>query len=281
MVFYDSENDFDDTGSGGSFLVSIDTDKLRDFQQLKKQSTLSNDTRQPRPGDELFVLGSNESILVGTITSVAQPNGTGDATTVALALIRRADSILKSIQEQDLDMPRWWEKPGDEGDGDGNDVSSLISRDKGSSGIMAPPPLDPLVNLEVTIGGTYSIGRLQSVPSRRYSNAEQRGVASLLDYEGRGQVVSISDENTFTEPEITVVNDGKDESRRRIIDVSIGEDDPFLTNIAEAEKEAAEAAERAEKAAAEAKRKAEKIEILKAKAEAAMAARKRKKRPVE
>ena len=258
--------------------MSIDTDKLRAFQQIKKQSTLSNDTRQPRPGDELFVLGSNESILVGTITSVAQPNGTGEATTVALALIRRADSILKSIQEQNLDMPRWWERPGDEGDDNDDDVSkSGISRDKGSSGIMLPPPLDPLVNLEVTIGGTYTIGRLQSVPSRRYSNNGPSTMASLLDYEGRGQVVYTSDEDTFIQPEITVINDGKDESRRRVIDVSIGEDDPFLTNIAEAEKEAAEAAKKAEEAAAEAKRKAEKIEMLKAKAEAAIAARKKRK----
>jgi hypothetical protein len=74
VVFYDSENDFDDNGDGGSFLMSIDNDKLREFQQLKKQSTVVNDTRQPKPGDSLYVLGSNESIFVGTITSVAQPN---------------------------------------------------------------------------------------------------------------------------------------------------------------------------------------------------------------
>lgn len=288
VVFYDSENDFDDDGGGGSFLMSIDNDKLREFQQLKKQSTVVNDTRQPKPGDSLYVLGSNESIFVGTITSVAEPNGTGDAKTVALALIRRADSILKSIKDQDLEMPKWWDTP----DNDDDDTSSgpygaKLSSDKGTSGIMNPPPLDPLVNLEVTIKGTYTIGRLQSLPSRRYQNAG--GVATILDYEGRGEVVATSpDNNAFTEPEITVINDGTDESQRRVIDVTIGQDDPIikeiagddesiLNDIAEAEREAAEAAAQAKKAAAEAKRKAEKMEMLKAKAEAAMAVRRRKK----
>ncbi|KAL3799505.1 hypothetical protein ACHAWO_002399 [Cyclotella atomus] len=288
VVFYDSENDFDDDGGGGSFLMSIDNDKLREFQQLKKQSTVVNDTRQPKPGDSLYVLGSNESIFVGTITSVAEPNGTGDAKTVALALIRRADSILKSIKDQDLEMPKWWDTP----DNDDDDTSSgpygaKLSSDKGTSGIMNPPPLDPLVNLEVTIKGTYTIGRLQSLPSRRYQNAG--GVATILDYEGRGEVVATSpDNNAFTEPEITVINDGTDESQRRVIDVTIGQDDPIikeiagddesiLNDIAEAEREAAEAAAQAKKAAAEAKRKAEKMEMLKAKAEAAMAARRKKK----
>jgi hypothetical protein len=289
VVFYDSENDFDDNGDGGSFLMSIDNDKLREFQQLKKQSTVVNDTRQPKPGDSLYVLGSNESIFVGTITSVAQPNGTGDATTVALALIRRADSILKNIKDQNLEMPKWWDTP----DKDDDDITSgpngaNISRDKGTSGIMNPPPLDPLVNLEVTISGTYTIGRLQSVPSRRYQSTKTGGVASILDYEGRGEVVATSDDNAFTEPEINVINDGKDESQRRVIDVKIGKDDPIineiaaaeesiLNDIAEAEREAAEAAAQAEKAAAEARRKAEKMVMLKAKAEAAMAARRKKK----
>lgn len=275
VVFYDCENDFDGS-DGGSFLMSIDNKKLREFQQLKKTSTISNDTRQPRPGDQLYALGSNQSILVGKITSVAQPNGTGSATTVALALIRRADSILKSIKEQNLEMPRWWETPGDEEDEKNGSVpyGATISRDGSASGIINPPPLDPLVNLEVTIAGTYTIGRLQAVPSRRHQRNDG-DVAGILDYEGSGQVVPTSND-AFIQPEITVVNDGKDEEQRRVIDVTIGEDDPFLDDIAEAEKEAEEAAANAEKAAEEAKRKAKKMELLKAKAEAAMAARREK-----
>ena len=276
IVFYDAENTFDDDGIDGSFLMSINTDEIREFQQRKKLSTSSNDTRQPRPSDSLFVLGSNESILVGTITSVAEPNGTGDSTTVALALVKRADSILKSIKEQGLEMPKWWENPNLIEDDSIDMYGARLSRDDGTSGLMNPPPLDPLVNLEVTIGGTYTVGRLQSIPSRRYQNNEG-DVASLLDYEGRGEVVATSPgEITYTEPEIKIVKDGSDE-KQRVIDVTLGEDDPILSDIAEAEKEAEEAAIQAEKAAAEARRKAEKIEMLKAKAEAAMAARRKKK----
>lgn len=265
--------------------MSIDNDKLREFELRKKLSTVTNDTRQPRPGDSLYVLGSNESILVGTITSVAKPNGTGDGTTVALALIRRADSIIKGIKEQNLEMPRWWETPGkDEDDVDEKTgmYGAKLSRGSGISGIMNPPPLDPLVNLEVTIGGTYTLGRLQSVPKRRFQSAGKGDVATLLDYERRGEVVPTSNEPAFREPEIKVVKRPKEDDddtgvNQRVIDVTIGEDDPFMSDLAKAEEEAKEAAAQAEKAAAEAKRKAEKMEMLKAKAEAAMAARRKNK----
>ncbi|KAL3777224.1 hypothetical protein HJC23_007124 [Cyclotella cryptica] len=281
VVFYDSENDFDDDGGNDSFLMSIDTNKLREFQELKKQSTMSNDTRQPRPGDVLFVLGSNESIKVGTITSVAEPNGTGEAITVALALVRRPGSILDAIKDNDLDLPRWWENVDNDdsvGDGSAGNYGAKISRDKGTSGIMNPPPLDPLHNLEVTVGGTYTMGRLRSVPSRRYEYTNKGDVASLLDYERRGQVVKTFADSGVREPEIKVVSDKVGRDQNNIIDVTIDEQDDEIDNaLAEAEKEAAEAAAQAEKAAAEAKRKAEKMEMLKARAEAAMAARRKKK----
>ncbi|KAL7549669.1 hypothetical protein ACHAWF_016966 [Thalassiosira exigua] len=68
-VFYDSENDFGG-GADGLGMVSIDTDELREFHQMKKQTSLPNETRQPLPGDSIFVLGSNESIQVGTISEL-------------------------------------------------------------------------------------------------------------------------------------------------------------------------------------------------------------------
>ncbi|KAL7483414.1 hypothetical protein ACHAW6_009061 [Cyclotella cf. meneghiniana] len=282
VVFYDTENDFDDDGGNDSFLMSVDTNELRAFQQLKKQSTISNNTRQPRPGDELFVLGSNESIKVGTITSVAEPNGTGEAITVGLALVRRPGSILDAIKDNDLELPRWWENfdknDSVEDDGSAGNYGAKISRDKGTSGLMNPPPLDPLHNLEVTVGGTYTMGRLRSVPSRRYEYVNKGDVASLLDYERRGQVVKTFADSGVREPEIKVVNDKAGRDQNSIIDVTINEEDDQIDNaLAEAEKEAAEAAAQAEKAAAEAKRKAEKMEMLKARAEAAMAARRQKK----
>lgn len=268
-IFYDSENDFngdDDDDVGGYGLLSIDNKELLDFQKLKKQpGSISNDTRQPRSGDNIYVLGSNESIQVGRITSVAQPNGTGDAKTIALALAKRPDSILKSIKEQGLDLPRYWEDFEEENDWDESDSMKNVSNENGGSGIMQPPPLDPLHNLEIVIEGSYTVGRLVSVPSRRYASKSSgnSGTSSLLDYENRGEVV--------------------DAGAPAYVKYEFQEDmDEETTNdmdelLAKAEEEAAKAAAEAEAAAAEAKRKEEKMKLLKAKAEAAMAARRKKK----
>ena len=67
-IFYDSENDFNgDTAGFG--LLSTDNDELMDFQRMKKKAAkLTNGTRQPRPGDDIYVLGSNDSIQVGKIS---------------------------------------------------------------------------------------------------------------------------------------------------------------------------------------------------------------------
>jgi hypothetical protein len=54
--------------------------------------------KDPRPGDKLLVLGSNEEIQVGVITSIAEPQSTGELTIVGLGLIRRPDSILKQMK---------------------------------------------------------------------------------------------------------------------------------------------------------------------------------------
>jgi len=293
VVFRDSENDFD--GDGGFGIISIDNDEIREFQQLKKQANqLPNDTRQPQIGDELYVLGSNKRIKVGTITSVAQPNGTGEAKTIALALVRRPGPILDGIKDMDLELPRWWEDVDD--DDDYNDESEVgIAKEKGDSGIMKPPPLDPLHNLEVTIGDTYTVGRLQSVPSRRYGYASKGDNRSTLyNYEQRGEVVADSNKGPghfryeFKGDSSDGVIDAtiQPETNQRecveddidIMDVD-DDDDNTLTDelLAEAEEEAAKAALEAERAAAEAKRKTEKMEQLKARAEAAKAARKKKK----
>ena len=54
-------------------------------------------------------------------------------------------------------------------------------------------------HLEVVIGGSYTVGRLVSVPGRRYDGGKSsRGsgaVAPLLDYETRGEVVSGGDDD--------------------------------------------------------------------------------------
>jgi len=284
-VFYDSENDFDGEGGGFGLINTIDNEELMDFQRLKKQADpIDNDTRHPRPGDSIYVLGSNESIQVGKITSVAEPNGTGDAKTVALALVKRPGSILKAIKEQGLDLPRWWEdaEDGDEEDMDTRNIAKNIASEKGGSGMMQPPPLDALYNLEVVVGGTYTVGRLISVPSRRYNKKSSGSgdVATLLDYEQRGQVVDDNNEGPayFKYASQDEEVQGADAIDTASLQVEEGDDDEEMDELlAKAEEEAAKAAAAAEAAAADAKRKEEKMKLLKAKAEAAMAARRKKK----
>ena len=275
-VFHDLENDFDDDGSIGGFglLNSIDNNELLEFQKLKKDADpISNDTRQPRAGDNIYVLGSNESIQVGKITSCAQPNGTGDTKTISLALVKRPGSILKAIKELDLELPRWWEdvenSSDDENEGN-NEGLDGIANEKDGSGMIQPPPLDPLHNLEVVIEGSYTIGRLVSIPSRRYKKKSE--VASLLDFEQRGEVVDSGGPAYLaynSSKESQIVGEGEEDSdSNQIVDEM----------LVKAEEEAAKAKAEAEAAAAEAKRKEEKMRLLQEKAAAAMAARRRKKR---
>ncbi len=292
VVFYDSENEFDDDFGGAFSLINtVNNEALRSFQQMQKEADpLANDTRQPRAGDKLFALGSSEKIQVGTITSVAEPNGTGDRTTIALAMVRRPGPILNAIKDAGLDLPRWWEEDAEDDNMGGSDPRN-IAKETNDSGIMMPPPLDALVNLEVVLEGTYTVGRLKSIPSRRMkSSTKNKDVASLLDYEARGEIVDARDDGPalfkyqFADAEIKTTSEMAEDQMSPSLtyndnDIEEGDDeeddDEIITDeqIAQAEKEAAEA----EAAAAQAKRKAEKMAQLKARAEAAMAARRKKK----
>jgi hypothetical protein len=223
---------------------------------------------------------------------VAEPNGNGDAKTIALALARRPGPILSAIRERGLELPRWWEDVADddrrEEDFDDADDdrgaaarSGGIANERGGSGIMRPPPLDPLHNLEVVIGGSYTVGRLVSVPGRRYDGGKSsRGsgaVAPLLDYETRGEVVAGGDGDgpagyfryDFRDGEIPVEGAATGDpstvgsvprTAARDVDGDGGEVDELL---AEAERDFAKAAAQAEVAAAEAKRKEEKMKMCK------------------
>lgn len=154
------------------------------------------------------------------------------------------------------------------------------------SGMMMPPPLDALVNLEVVLEGTYTVGRLKSIPSRRMKSSSSSDIAALLDYEQRGEVVDPRDGPGVFKYEFdaetessTMMNKDQSSAPVTVTDIDIDEgcedDEDIITEeqILEAEKEAAAA----EAAAIEAKRKAEKMAQLKARAEAAMAARRKKK----
>jgi len=207
----------------------------------KKRDRNINRTRIPVPGDQLFVLGSNETIAVGQITSVAEPAGTGEPETLALALVRRADSIRKQMQTMDLQMPS---PPS---------AAAVAKESDDGSGIIAPPPLDPLDGLEVIVGGTYTVGRLRMVPSRRkepnaFGGVVPEFVKNLPGEEMQNDIIDVSSRPI------------KDDSQQKLQE----------EKLAKSKSEAAAAA-------AEAKRKAEKMEELRKRAEEAMARRKNKK----
>jgi len=267
-------------------VVFEDDFNIYDHQSEGDRSKFENLTRVPKPGDSLYVLGSNEEIAVGTLRSIAEPAGTGEPVTFALALVRRADSIMKRMKDMELQVPTPAITAPD---------FSGLADDSMSSGIIQPPPLDPLDGLEVIIGGTFTVGRLQMVPSRRMRPGRNMFVDDVPDY-----VSSMQDDDSDNDGGggggfIDVTRIPMTDGGSSLIDASIAaeaaeqaaqengatmEDDFEDKDDAELEKamkEVAKAQEEAEVAASEAKRKAEKMELLRKRAEEAIAKRKQKK----
>ena len=244
---------------------------------------LDNDTKVPQPGNNLYVLGSNQSINVGTLTSVAIPGSTGEPNTVALGLMRRADSILKQIQDQGLEDPR---------------VSSLIEED----GMILPPPRDPLDGLEVIVEDSFAVGTLKCVPMRKFgpNNVKNMFVEQVPDdlMDDIHSNGPWSDDNTATfsngQPvEVTRVPYTAVESTLDVVEDAGGQE-TNLSTIPETPKSATDleddesiaeelrkAEEEAAAAAAEAERKAEKMKLLQQRAQEALARRKAKKKSDE
>lgn len=153
VVFPEEDNFFDD---------QFDEEEYSNHSQR-----LSNKTKSPKPGVDLFVLGSNEQIKVGTLTSVAEKEGTSLSETVALALVRRSDPILKSMDDLGLEVnirDNTFEE-----DSFWSEGYPSLSDD---SGIINPIPLDPLDGLEVVIGDSFTQGYLRAVPSIRLRNGQ-------------------------------------------------------------------------------------------------------------
>jgi hypothetical protein len=214
-------------------------------QSRGDKSNVENLTTLPQPGQNIFALGSNEQLLVGTLTSVGEAGGTGNPTTVALALVKRADSLQKQMKELDLEIPR--------------DAKTFLDSDVASgSGMVQPPPMDPLDGLEVVVEGTFTVGILRSVPSRRLRRNSNMFDDSI-------KVEGLPDMDLRLEANTAIGTSSSD-----------GDLDDQAT-LEQIQAEAAKAAAEAEAAAAEAKRKAEKMEMLKKRAEEAMAKRKQKK----
>lgn len=177
------------------------------------------------------------------------------------------------MKEQRLDLPKWWDDFDDDLDGE-SQKDNRIASEKEGSGIMKPPPLDPLHNLEIVVGGTYTFGRLASLPSRRYYNTNPRGgggVATLLDYESRGDVVEGEGAayfgTEFQDVDVQYANtaNASSTSLPKIADEAVesNDDGPMRDLLAKAEEDYAKAAADAEAAAAEAKRKEEKMKLCK------------------
>ena len=147
VVFADENNIYDYQSEG-------------EFVGNKQDNVEDNLTRTPAAGDQLFVLGSYEEISVGTITSVAEPSSTGEQTTIALALVRRADSIRRKMAARNIDMPK---------------------RSLGEHGEVLPPPLDTLDGVEVIIGGTFTVGCLKMLPGRSQKRLFVDDVPDFVD----------------------------------------------------------------------------------------------------
>ncbi|KAG7348044.1 hypothetical protein IV203_016749 [Nitzschia inconspicua] len=226
-------------------VVFHDDFNLYETQSRGDQSTVDNLTFLPRPGQKLFALGSNEQLMVGMLTSVGEAGGTGNRNTVALALIKRADSIQKQMKELDLSIERT-----------DNEAEVTLS-----SGMIQPPPLDPLDGLEVIVEGTFTVGVLKSIPSRRLKrNANMFDDSIVVDGVGY-QASPIASRSVMNDNSAAVQINGGGAN--------------FISEE-ESQKEIEKAEAEAKAAAAEAKRKAEKLEMLKRRAEEAMAKRKQK-----
>lgn len=201
-----------------------------------------NPMRLPSIGDDLFVLGSNEKIHVGTITSLAEPGSTGSTETVSLALIGRADSITKQMQSMNIEFAH---------------DSTMADNDNVKGPIYLPAP-DPLDGLEVIVGGSYTVGKLRSIPTRRL----REGQLYFATDEDNARLISEHQSAMHT----SLTGSTDDDSKAQEAPV-VDESDAIID----------EALADAAKALADKARKSEKMEQLRIKAKAALARRKQKK----
>ena len=239
VVFEDEYNNFDDDPYG----YDDEDDNL---------------TTYPKAGKPLYALGSSEQIPVGKITSIeSESGGTGKNQIMGLALIRRADSILSKLNEYDIEIPR----------GPMDDLIDITE----SSGMVQPPPLDPLEGLEVIIGGTYTVGKLQVVPYRRQQAGGMPASTITNMFDEDVVVVDMPEISITTTPQ--PIPDSDNETTNAV-EASISETKEHTIKASAA----VEPEDEAKEAEEEAKRKAEKMKMLRKRAEEAIQARRKKKK---
>ena len=254
-----------------------DDDNMYEHQSKGSKSAAENLTKLPKAGDKIYVLGSNEQIQVGAITSVAEPYSTGDTTIVALALVRRADSILKQMKAMDLQITR----------GIANKLSPMTSLTdtaesaSASSGILPPPPIDSLDGLEIIVGGTFTVGMLRGVPKRKLPRGKNMYVDQEQDFLAEEDMV----DQGFIDIDFSGMSpseflDGEAAQLERLAENKDTYDGGHGVEQREpAELDATEKEDPDDEG--EAKRKAAKMEVLKQRAEEAMTRRREKKREAE
>eukprot|EP00978_Attheya_sp_CCMP212_P028991 scaffold101392_cov52-Attheya_sp.AAC.2 len=140
------------------------------------------------------------------------------------------------------------------------------------SGILDPPLIDPLDGLEVIIKGSYTMGTLRIIPSRRWTRGQ-----NMFDQTIQSSNINLNDDyddNGSTIGFIDVMSEQaspSDSTTNSMNNNDVDEEE----ELKKAQEEAAQAAMAAEAAAANAQRKADKMELLKKRAAEAMARRKK------
>lgn len=236
-------------------VIFPEEDNFFDYQQDEEQYSnhpqrLSNKTKQPKAGMDLYVLGSNEEIKVGTLTSVAEKDGTSNSETVALALIRRSDSILKKMEQMGIEKSSFGEMM-DEDPFWTEGYASLAD----GSGMIQPPSLDKLDGLEVVLSNSFTQGYLRPLPGRRLKDNMFETDAWKIPEDIQNEPSSVMG---FI-PQDTELNFEKKPS---------WDEDEKTTESIATQKE--EQDSKAKELDLEAKRKEEKMEMLKKRAEEAM-----------
>jgi len=292
VIFRDDDNPYNDMDNDDDDDDDDDYTHNSPKRDDEEEPLFSNKTFRPTIGDELFVLGSNEQIRVGTLTSVAEPGGTSTAETVALALVKRETSILKKMKGMDLEIGYGLDGGGDDDflfDDDDDGGSSLGGSSMGS-GLIQPPPIDPLDGLEVVIGGSFTQGILRVVASRRLRDGLNLFDTMGFIPQGTGLDADAIDRGAAVAENGIVEVEGQDKVNERdalLKDVNINDkaavtgNDDDNNNGSDSLEDLQEQVKAATQAAAEAQRKAEKLAALQQRTEEAIAARKRKKEEIQ
>lgn len=257
---------------------------------------MSNKTNKPIVGADLYVLGSDKKIKVGTLTSVAEQGGTSSSETVALALVRRSDPILKSMSDLGLEINM------------GNELfeqDPFWSKDYISSpqesGLINPPSLDPLNGVEVVVEESFTQGYLKQIPSLRLKVGQ-----NMFETDAWTANESVSDEpssvmgfipqnespDNFEAVSTATKSQGEENTEESIDETEVAKKKEKMEmlkkkaeEVMQKRREKKEASnnipqededETAKAAVAEAERKEKKMKLLKEKAEAAMKKRREK-----